>query len=224
MKTLPKYANKRAWTVAAILWLALCPMAHAHIEAGQASGFASGFKHPWGGLDHVAAMIAVGLWGAQLGLPAIWLLPVAFPLVMAVGGFLGLMGVPLPGVEVAVAASALLLGLIVAAEVKPKNLIWPALLVGLFGLFHGHVHGTELPPGQNGLLYSIGFVSATGTLHGCGIALGTIHRWAAGQKALRVFGAVIALGGAYFLWEALRPEATVSTTVPAKMESTKLRK
>jgi urease accessory protein len=220
MKITPKYPPTRI-TLTAALWLAICPAAHAHIQAGQATGFASGFSHPWGGLDHVAAMVAVGLWGAQLGLPALWLLPVAFPLVMAVGGFMGLMGLPLPGVEIAVATSALLLGLIVAAEVKPKNLIWPALLVGVFGLFHGHVHGTELPAGQNGLLYSIGFVSATGTLHGCGIALGTIHRWDTGQKTLRAIGAVIALGGAYFLWAAARPESPEAPAAPVKMETTK---
>jgi urease accessory protein len=214
----PPCSPRRAATAAA-LWLALAPLAHAHIESGHAGGFTSGFGHPWGGLDHVAAMVAVGLWGAQLGPPALWLLPVAFPLVMAVGGFLGLMGLPLPGVELVIAGSALLLGVIVAAEVKPKNLVWPALLVGAFGLFHGHAHGTELPVGQNGLLYSIGFVTATGTLHGCGITLGLIHRWASGQKIVRVLGAGIALGGAYFLWVALRPAAAEPPAATARAET-----
>jgi len=90
----------------------------------------------------------------------------------------------------------------VAAEVRPKHLVGPALLVGIFGLFHGHAHGTELPPGENGLLYSIGFVLATGTLHGCGIAIGLIHRWEAGKMVVRLLGGVIALVGAYFVWEA----------------------
>lgn len=189
----------------AALALVLAPAAQAHVEHGEAGGFASGFKHPWSGLDHIAAMIAVGLWGAQLGPPAVWLLPVTFPLIMSVGGFMGLIGIPLPGVEIGIGCSALLLGLMVCLEVKPKNLLWPAVLVGIFGLFHGHAHGTELPPGENGLLYSIGFVIATGTLHACGIAIGLIHRWSAGRTALRVCGATIALGGVYFLVEALRP-------------------
>lgn len=202
----PKLPGRFARLGAAAALLASAPLAQAHIEHGEAGGFASGFHHPWSGLDHIAAMVAVGLWGAQLGAPAIWLLPVTFPLVMSVGGFLGLIGVPLPGVEIGIGLSALLLGLMVCGEVKPKQLWWPAVLVGVFGLFHGHAYGTELPPGQSGLLYSMGFVLATGTLHGCGIALGLVHRWPAGRVALRVGGAVIALGGFYFLWAAAHPE------------------
>ncbi len=218
MKTSPRYPSWPAWPAAVALWLATGPAAHAHIGAGEAGGFASGFKHPWSGLDHIAAMVAVGLWGAQLGMPAIWLLPVTFPLIMAVGGFMGLVGIPLPGVEIGIGASALLLGLMVAAEVKPKKLIWPALLVGVFGLFHGHAHGTELPPGENGLLYSMGFVIATGTLHACGIGIGEVRRWTAGRTVLRVCGGVIALVGVYFLWEAAHPEAPEASSPPAAME------
>jgi urease accessory protein len=186
--------------------IAAHPSAQAHIEHGEAGGFASGFKHPWSGWDHIAAMVAVGLWGAQLGAPAIWLLPVTFPLVMAIGGFMGLVGIPLPGVEVGIGLSALMLGIMVVAEVKPKHLVWPAILVGAFGLFHGHAHGTELPPGESGILYSIGFVVATGTLHACGIALGLVHRWPLGEVAVRIGGAVIAAAGAYFLWVAVHPQ------------------
>jgi urease accessory protein len=145
--------------------------AHAHADSHQTAGFVSGFGHPWSGWDHIIAMIAVGLWGAQLGAPAVWLLPVTFPMVMAVGGFLGLIGVPLPGIEIGIGMSALLLGTMVAFEAKPR--LWiAAIMVGVFGLFHGHAHGTELPDGQNGMLYSIGFVVATGCLHGVGISLG----------------------------------------------------
>lgn len=195
----------RSTVGAAALWLASAPAALAHAGGhGPVTGFGSGFSHPWSGLDHMAAMVAVGLWGAQLGKPAIWLLPVTFPLVMAVGGFLGLVGIPLPGVELGIAASALLLGLMVALEARPKNLVWPALLVGAFGLFHGHAHGTELPKGDDGLLYSVGFVVATGTLHACGIGIGEIHRWPAGRIVLRVAGAAIAAGGAWFIWRSLR--------------------
>lgn len=196
---------------------AAMPLFLAHTGVGNpAAGFSSGFAHPWSGLDHIAAMIAVGLWGAQLGAPAIWLLPVAFPMVMAFGGFLGLIGVALPGVEIGIGASALLLGAAVAMEFKPKNPIWAAVLVGFFGLFHGHAHGTELPPGENGLLYSLGFVIATGLLHGCGIAIGEVRRWTAGPKFLRAMGAVIALGGVYFLFQAFKPETSEKIAAAVK--------
>ncbi len=174
----------------------------AHVQKGEAASFLSGLKHPITGLDHVLAMISVGLWGAQLGPPAIWLLPVTFPMVMALGGMMGLLGIPLPGVEVGIAASAILLGAAVAAEARPK-LALAAALVGLFAVFHGHAHGTELPPGQSGLLYSIGFVMATGCLHATGIAVGVIHRWSWGKRLLRMAGAGVALAGFLFLWRAL---------------------
>ena len=177
--------------------------AFAHVQEGQAAGLLSGLSHPVSGLDHVLAMVAVGLWGAQLGLPAIWLLPVAFPLVMAFGGFLGLVGIPLPGVEVGIALSAVSLGVAVAAEARPP--LWATtLLVAVFAVFHGHAHGTELPEGQSGLAYSLGFVVATGLLHAGGIAIGLIHRWPAGRAGLRVLGTLVAIGGAVFLWWALQ--------------------
>jgi urease accessory protein len=187
--------------VVALLWLSTTP-AFAHVDQGQAAGFITGLKHPWSGLDHVLAMLAVGLWGAQLGQPAIWLLPVTFPMVMALGATMGLLGFRLPGVEIGIAASALLLGAMVAGEARPRLPV-AAVLVGFFAIFHGHAHGTELPVGQSGMLYSMGFVLATGVLHAMGIAIGTIHRWSAGKLALRGAGAVIALMGAGFLWRAL---------------------
>jgi urease accessory protein len=180
----------------------LASPALAHIQPGEAGGFATGFLHPISGLDHVLAMVAVGLWGAQLGAPAIWLLPVTFPIVMAFGGLLGLVGIPLPGVEIGIAASALLLGVAVMTERKPP-LYAAATLVGFFAIFHGHAHGTELPPGESGLLYSLGFVVATGCLHAIGIAIGAIHRWPAGQVALRLAGGGVGLAGVFFLWRAM---------------------
>jgi urease accessory protein len=180
----------------------LAPPVWAHEPAGQAAGFVSGLLHPVSGLDHVLAMVAVGLWGAQLGAPAIWLLPLTFPLMMAVGGFLGLLGVPLPGVEVGIAASAIVLGAVVAAESRPP-LSLVAVLVAFFALFHGHAHGTELPAGQSGFLYSIGFVVATGCLHAGGIAIGLVHCWRAGRAALRGAGAGVSAAGMFFLWRAL---------------------
>jgi urease accessory protein len=146
-------------------------------------------------------MVAVGLWGAQLGAPAIWVLPVAFPLVMAMGGMLGFLGVPIPGVEYGIAASAIVLGTAVAFEVRP-SLVIAALLVGCFAIFHGHAHGTELPPGQSALLYSMGFVIATGCLHAVGIGIGTVHRWSWGQQLLRGAGTAVAAGGVFFMWKA----------------------
>jgi urease accessory protein len=185
------------WALALVALPAL-----AHVQEGQAAGFLTGLAHPVSGLDHVLAMIAVGLWGAQLGAPALWLLPVTFPLVMAFGGFLGLLGIPLPGVEAGIALSALALGLAVATSWRPP-LVMAAVLVAVFAVFHGHAHGTELPEGQSGLTYSIGFVVATGLLHLAGIGIGVIQRWPAGQRVLRVLGAGVAAGGVYFLWRAL---------------------
>jgi urease accessory protein len=144
-------------------------------------------------------MIAVGVWGAQLGAPAMWLLPVAFPMMMACGGMLGLIGLPLPGVEAGIAVSAVVLGAMVLSEANPPIRMAVAI-VAFFAIFHGHAHGTELPEGQSGVLYSIGFVVATGCLHGVGIAIGLVHRWAAGKVALRVAGGVVAIAGLYFLW------------------------
>jgi urease accessory protein len=180
----------------------LAPGAFAHVQSGQAAGFVTGFLHPISGLDHVLAMVAVGLWGAQLGAPAIWLLPITFPIVMALGGFLGLLGVPLPGVEIGIAASAILLGAAVMTERRPP-LYAAAALVGFFAVFHGHAHGTELPLGQSALLYSLGFVMATGCLHAIGIAIGAVHRWPTGRIVLRIAGGGVGLAGLFFLWRAV---------------------
>jgi len=191
----------REWMSLALMFVLVARL-EAHVQSGQAAGFFTGLKHPISGLDHVLAMIAVGLWGAQLGSPAVWMLPVAFPMMMAFGGFIGLVGLPLPGVEIGIALSAVLLGTVVARESRP-SLAVAVLLVAFFAIFHGHAHGTELPKGQSGLTYSIGFVIATGCLHGVGIAIGLIHRWPAGKRALRAAGAIVALAGVAFLWRAV---------------------
>jgi urease accessory protein len=189
--------------IAAAFALACWPLlGWAHAKSGRADGLLAGLQHPVSGLDHVLAMVAVGLWGAQLGAPAIWLLPLTFPLVMAFGGMLGLMGMPLPGAEVGIALSALLLGLAIFTAWRPA--LWAAAgVVGFFAIFHGHAHGTELPAGANGLTYSLGFVAATGALHACGIGIGVIQRWSPGQVALRAAGAGVAAAGVAFLWRAL---------------------
>jgi urease accessory protein len=185
-----------AWLIAAAAIL-LPGIALAH-EGGVAGGLASGFTHPIFGLDHVVAMVAVGLWGAFLGQPAIWLLPVVFPVVMAFGGLLVISGVPIPAVETGIAASAVALGAMVALALRPP--LWvAAVLVGAFAIFHGHAHGAELPQAANPLAYGVGFVVATGLLHLSGIALGLLARRPAGLRAVRVGGGAIACAGLYFL-------------------------
>jgi urease accessory protein len=147
-------------------------------------------------------MVAVGLWGAFLGAPAIYTLPVVFPLVMAVGGVIGILGVPLPGVEIGIATSAAVLGMMVALAARPP--LWVAvIIVGVFAICHGHAHGAELPPGADALAYSAGFVVATGLLHLGGIAFGLLARWPTGRIAVRAAGGVIAIAGLLFLGRAL---------------------
>jgi urease accessory protein len=158
------------------------------------------------GLDHLLAMISVGLWGAQLGAPAIWLLPVTFSIVMALGGMIGVMGLALPGTEIGIALSAVGLGVMVATEARPP--VWgAALLVAFFAIFHGQAHETELSPVGGGFLYSIdyglGLVATTGVLQLIGIAIGMIHQWKAGEVTMRVGGAGVSIAGGVFLWSAL---------------------
>jgi urease accessory protein len=149
------------------------------------------------------AMVAVGIWGAQLGQPAIWLLPVTFPLVMSIGGALGVRGVPIPGVEIGVAVSAIVLGAMILSSAGPP--LWvAAAIVGAFAIFHGHAHGTELPKAAYPLAFGVGFVLSTGLLHLSGIAIGLIHRWPAGARALRMTGAGISVAGVFLLLALVR--------------------
>ena len=188
----------RATGIAGLLMIAAAGPALAHTGEGVAGGFVSGLMHPVFGLDHLVAMVAVGLWGAFLGAPAIWILPLVFSLVMAAGAALRIAGKPLPAVEMGIAASALVLGLMVAMAAKPP--LWiAAAIVGLFAVFHGHAHGTELPEAANPLAYAAGFVLSTGLLHAAGIALGLLAGSHAGRLAVRGMGAAIALLGAAFL-------------------------
>jgi urease accessory protein len=195
-------------TRTAVLCLSLvigAESAEAHTVAGDATGFFSGVLHPVSGLDHVLAMVSVGLWGAQLGEPAIWILPVTFPMMMAFGGLLGFLGVALPGTELGIALSMVVLGGAVTFEARPPLPVLMAI-VALFAIFHGYAHGTELPRGESALLYSLGFVLATGFLHLVGIAIGVIHRWSWGERALRLAGSAVSLAGVAFVWSAAWPQ------------------
>jgi urease accessory protein len=174
--------------------------AHGPHGASGIGGFSSGFLHPLSGPDHIVAMVAVGLLGAMLGGRAMWALPVVFPVVMALGGAMGILGVPLPAVETGIALSGVVLGLMVAFAARPP--LWvSAVIVGIFAIFHGHAHGTELPESANPLAYAIGFVIATGLLHLAGIAFGLLVRWPAGKVAIRAAGGAIAAVGLAFLFQ-----------------------
>ena len=182
----------------ALLAILAATAVQAHTATGSEGGFSSGFTHPLLGIDHVIAMVAVGLWGAFLGAPAIWLLPIVFPLVMAFGGALGVAGVPLPAVETGIALSGVVLGLLVAFAVRAP--LWvAAVIVGAFAVFHGHAHGTELPVAANPYAYAAGFVVGTGLLHLAGIAIGGLTRTKEGTWAVRAAGVAIAAAGAAFL-------------------------
>jgi urease accessory protein len=170
----------------------------AHEGSGGAEGLISGLTHPLLGIDHLVAMVAVGLWGAFLGMPAVWLLPVIFPLVMALAALTGMSGMPLPGAEIGIALSAIVIGLAIAL-MKRAPLPAAALVVGLFAVFHGHAHGVELPEAAHPFAYAAGFVAMTGLLHIGGILLGLLNTVPAGLVAVRAIGAGIAVTGLLFL-------------------------
>jgi urease accessory protein len=182
----------------------LCGQADAHTGTGLPGGFASGFKHPFSGLDHLLAMVSVGLWGAFLGRPLIYLLPVIFPAVMAGGAVLAMIGLRLPPVEIGIALSVLVLGACIAFAIKAP--VWVAsLIVAAFALFHGYAHGIELPSAADPVGYSVGFVLATGFLHVLGIGIGTLNDRPGGLVMTRSAGGIIAVIGVWFLYKALVP-------------------
>ncbi len=182
----------------ALALLVIPGAADAHIIQGGAVGFQSGFTHPLTGPDHFLAMFAVGLWGAQMGGRSVWTLPVTFPLIMVLGGIMGILGVPLIGIETGIAASIIALGLAIAFSWKPPE--WVALLlISIFAICHGYAHGSELPKAADPADFAIGFVIATGLIHLFGIGVGlALYKPYEGRIA-RALGALIALGGVYFL-------------------------
>ena len=192
-------AAGKAFTVLLLAVATLSPgSALAHIVAGVPGGFISGFEHPLTGLDHFLAMFAVGLWGAQMGGSSIWKLPVAFPLIMTLGGVLGMAGVEIPYVETGIALSIVVLGGAIAFAWKPPQAV-ALLIVSVFAIFHGYAHGKELPDAADKAAYAVGFVIATGLIHVIGIGVGLVlHKPYQGRIA-QALGVVIAAGGFYFL-------------------------
>lgn len=175
--------------------------AHAHPAIGDTQGLAHGFAHPTGGIDHVLVMVAVGLFAAHLGGRALWLMPLSFIAMMAVGGALGAAGAGLPLVEVGIALSVFVLGIAVAARLHLPTVAAMGL-VGCFALFHGQAHGAELPDAASGLAYGAGFLLASLCLHVVGIGLGLAIGKAGdafGDRVLRAGGNAMALVGVAIL-------------------------
>lgn len=191
--------------IAALAAFVLLPtVALAHPGHGDA-GFAHGFAHPLGGLDHVLAMVAVGLYAALLGRRALWLVPASFLVMMAAGGTLGIAGIALPYTEAAIALSIVVLGLALALRIRMSTLA-AMFLAGAFALFHGHAHGSEMPQAASGYAFAAGFVLATALLHGAGIALGLAAAKLAdrgGWRAAQVAGGAMALAGVALLTAAV---------------------
>jgi urease accessory protein len=177
--------------------LLLATAAEAHTGHGAVSGLAAGFGHPFGGLDHMLAMIAVGILGVQLGGRALWALPAVFLAMMVAGGALGVMGIALPLVEPGIAGSVVALGAVIAAGWR-LPVAAAAPVVGAFAVFHGYAHGAEMAAGTSATAYGAGFVLATGLLQlagvGLGVSLARTGRWVAAQ-GVRVIGAGIAFAG-----------------------------
>ena len=182
--------------LAAVAVIAQASTAHAHVGVGPVHDVLHGLEHPLMGLDHICAMVAVGIWAAQRGGRAIWLVPLSFVFVMAMGGAFGMSGVSLPFVEPGIVLSVIVLGLLVAAAVR-LPLVASVLVVGLFALVHGHAHGAEIPAVASGFAYAIGFLFATAILHAVGISFGLLSQRMSTLQAVRLAGVAIAACGVY---------------------------
>jgi urease accessory protein len=176
-------------------------VAFAHTGAGDMGGIMHGFMHPLSGLDHQLAMILVGIFAYQLGGRAVWLVPLTFVAVMALGGLLGVNGMPLPFVEIGIALSVIVLGIVVAFGVKPAVAVAMGL-AGLFAIFHGHAHGTEMPLDASGAEFGLGFMLATALLHAIGIGVGFLIGMSTkvlGQNVYRAVGGLASIAGVALL-------------------------
>jgi urease accessory protein len=191
----------RSASLAALVVVAVAgfsPAAFAHVGDHSHMSAMEGLLHPFSGLDHILAMVAVGLWASQIGGRALWLLPLTFPVVMAAGGALGMSGVALPWVEVGIAASVMVLGAAIAFALRPSLAI-SVPLIGAFALLHGYAHGVELPADASALHYAAGFIAATLVLHGIGIGLGLAAARIPVRFAARTAGGAIAALGVMLL-------------------------
>ena len=191
-------AVRRAAAAAGLLVVLASGPALAHLTQDSLGGFGSGFEHPLTGPDHFLAMLAVGIWGAQMGGRAVWSLPVTFPLIMALAGLAGMLGLPLGAVEIGIALSIVGLGTAILLEWRPAEAV--ALpMVGVFAVFHGYAHGVELPSAADPADYAVGFVVATGMIHVMGIGIGLMVRRSYQGRLARALGGLIVAGGVYFL-------------------------
>jgi len=199
---------KRILTTICLLTAAL--FAH---TGHDALGFATGFTHPVFGLDHLLAMLSVGILSAQMGGRAIWTVPLTFVSFMLVGGVFGMLGIPFFSVEIAIALSVLLLGILIASNKKFPLFITMAG-VGFFALFHGHAHGEEMPASAQPALYALGFVLGTFLIHLAGVFLGYLaSKNPLRLVALRASGIAIAILGIYFLSQSIHGKTSNPASV-----------
>ncbi|CAK0765801.1 Protein HupE [Gammaproteobacteria bacterium] len=189
-----KIFNHFLWTLGAIVFIPM--LAFAHTGVGETTGFSSGFIHPMGGVDHLLAMVAVGLWAAQMGGRAILVVPGTFITLMIVGALVAILDIPAIYVEEGIIGSVLILGVLIAAAFK-FSIVTSACIVGVFALFHGYSHGTEMPLTIGMFSYSIGFASSTALLHTVGIIIGLITQKMNIARSVRFVGGGIALVGVY---------------------------
>lgn len=199
---MPRFFQQRSGLLALGSAFCLLPsMALAHTGHGDASGFAHGFIHPLSGFDHLLAMILVGIFAYQLGGRALWLVPLTFVGVMALGGLLGVNGLPLPFVETGIALSVVVLGAVVAFGIKAPVAVAMGV-AGLFAVFHGYAHGAEMPLDASGAAYGLGFMLATALLHAAGIGVGLLIGMSTktlGDNVYRAVGGLASVAGVALL-------------------------
>jgi urease accessory protein len=180
--------------LAACLFMPL--LGHAHTGVGSPSGFLSGIVHPIGGSDHLLAMVAIGVWAAQMGRRYIWAVPLAFVSATALGGMLGVLGISAPLGEQGIVVTLLALGILIAAAIR-LPLAASVAIAGAFAVFHGHAHGAGMPEDASWIVYGIGFALATAVLHGIGIGFGLLMQRISWPEIIRTTGAAIAVFGGY---------------------------
>lgn len=198
MNTLSPSSPLRGLALLLAAFFLLTQFASAHSGHSHGNGFASGWAHPWTGLDHLLAMFAVGLWAWQMGKKAIWIIPASFLALMSVGFLIGMKGYELSATEPLILASVVVIGIALFAARK-WSLALCAMIVGGFAFFHGFAHGNEMTMGANPLFYASGFLLGTLILHLLGIGAGLLSGKLLRPVAVRYAGAAIACAG-LILW------------------------